>query len=102
MQGRRALFAQVLQIVQKYLSERVDYYGCHPAEVGLQVYAQRIVGTLIAAIAPDDATGEAPLLPRLNRYRPIGTTESVHFTTVKPVQATQASHLNLVAYDTRF
>lgn len=40
------------------------------------------------------------MLPRLNRYRPVGSTEKVHFKTVKPVQATQASHLNLVACDT--
>src|SRR6266478_426569 len=53
-----------------------------------------------AAITPDDTKGEAPLLPRLNRYQPIGSSEKVHFKTVKPVQATEASHLNLVACDT--
>jgi type III restriction enzyme len=36
----------------------------------------------------------------LNRYKPIGSTESVHFKTVKPVQVTGASHLNFVACDT--
>ena len=46
----------------------------HPCEVGLQTYAQRIIGLLIAAITPDDRQGEAPLLPRLNRYKPIGST----------------------------
>lgn len=55
---------------------------------------------MIAAITPDDGKGEAPLLPRLNRYKPIGSTESVHFKTVKPVQMTGASHLNFVACDT--
>ncbi|MFN0316115.1 MAG: hypothetical protein ACKVQA_13890 [Burkholderiales bacterium] len=39
-------------------------------------------------------------MPRLNRYRPVGSTESVHFKTVKPVQMTGASHLNFVACDT--
>jgi type III restriction enzyme len=39
-------------------------------------------------------------LPRLNRYKPTGSTENVHFKTVKPVIVTQASHLNLVACDT--
>ena len=80
--------------------ERVDFNGLHPCEVGLQTYTQRIVGLLAAAIAPDDAKGEAPLLPRLNRYKPIGDTGSVHFKTVKPVQITGASHLNFVACDT--
>ena len=49
---------------------------------------------------PDDAQGEAPLLPRLNRYKPIGSTGGVRFKTVKPVQTTEASHLNFVACDT--
>ena len=99
-QGRRALFPQVLRIVQEYVATRVDFNGCHPCEVGLQTYAQRITGVLVAAIEPDDERGEAPLLPRLNRYKPIGSTQDVHFKTVKPVQATLVSHLNLIACDT--
>jgi type III restriction enzyme len=45
--SRGALFPQVLCIVQRYLTERVDYNGLHPCEVGLQTYAQRIVGLLL-------------------------------------------------------
>ena len=99
-ESRAALFPQVLRIVQGYVRERVEFNGLHPSEVGLQTYAQRIIGLLIAAIIPDDDEGEAPLLPRLNRYKPIGSTEKVHFKTVKPVQVTGASHLNFVACDT--
>jgi type III restriction enzyme len=99
-ESRSALFPQVLDIVQRYVRERVEFNGLHPCEVGLQTYAQRITGLLIAAITPDDGKGEAPLLPRLNRYKPIGSTESVHFKTVKPVQMTGVSHLNFVACDT--
>lgn len=99
-ESRSTLFPQVLRIVQSYIRERVDLNGLHPCEVGLQTYAQRIVGLLIAAITPDDGKGETPLLPRLNRSRPIGSTERVHFKTVKPVQITGASHINFVACDT--
>ena len=99
-ESRRTLFPRVLCIVQDYIRERVDLNGLHPCDVGLQTYARRIVDLLVAAILPDDSEGEAPLLPRLNRYRPIGSTGSVHFKTVKPVQATIASHLNHVACDT--
>ena len=88
-ESRSVLFPQVLRIVQAYVRERVEFNGLHPCEVGLQTYAQRIIGLLIAAITPDDDKGEAPLLPRLNRYKPIGSTESVHFKTVKPVQVTE-------------
>ena len=98
--GRSLLFPQVLAIVQKYIATRVEFSGCHPCEIGLQIYAQRIISMLVAAITPDDTKGETPLLPRLNRYKPIGSSESVHFKTVKPVQVTAASHLNLVACDT--
>jgi type III restriction enzyme len=99
-ESRSVLFPQVLDIVQRYIRERVDLNGLHPCEVGLQTYAQRIIGLLIAEITPDDGKGEAPLLPRLNRYKPIGSTESVHFKTAKPVQITAVSHLNFVASDT--
>ena len=99
-ESRQVLFPQVLGIVQKYIRERVDLNGMHPCDVGLQTYAKRIVGLLTAAIVPDESSGEPPLLPRLNRYRRVGSTERVHFKTVKPVQATVASHLNYVACDT--
>lgn len=99
-ESRSTLFPQVLRIVQGYVRDRVELNGLHPCEVGLQTYAQRIIGLLIAAITPDDGKGEAPLLPRLNRSRPIDSTERVHFKTVKPVQVTGASHLNFVACDT--
>ena len=98
--GRAALFPQVLGFTERYIADRVDPNGCHPCEIGLQIYAQRIVGLLVAAIRPDEEQGEPPLLPRLNRYRPTGSSASVRFKTVKPVQATQASHLNFVAADT--
>lgn len=99
-ESRGALFPQVLRIVQSYIRERVDLNNLNPCEVGLQTYAQRIIGLLIAAIRPDDCKGEAPLLPRLNRYKPIESTAKVRFKTVKPVQVTLASHLNFVACDT--
>lgn len=98
--SRSTLFPQVLRIVQDYVRERVEFNRLHPCEIGLQTYAQRIIGLLTAAILPDDAQGEALLLPRLNRYQPIGSTAAVHFKTVKPVVATVASHLNYVACDT--
>ena len=95
------MFPQVLRIVQAYIEQRVDFNGLNPCELGLQTYAERVVGLLVAAIEPDTEQGEAAILPRLNRYRPIASTASVHFKTVKPVLATSASHLNFVAADTK-
>ena len=98
--SRAALFPQVLRIVAAYVRDRVDLNGAHPCEIGLQTYAQRVAGILADAIRPNDSAGEAPLLPLLNRYEPIGSTARVHFKTVRPVQAATASHLNHVACDT--
>ena len=98
--GRTTLFPQVLAITQCYVAQRVDFNGCHACELGLQTYAEAVVGLLVAAIRPNEAKGETPMLPRLNRYRPIGSSAAVRFKTVKPVQGTQASHLNFVAADT--
>lgn len=98
--GRAALFPQVLDFVQEYVRDRVELRGLDAREIGLQMYAEQIAGRLFDAITPDDARGEPPLLPRLNRYRPISSTSSVHFKTVRPVQPTLASHLNYVACHT--
>lgn len=98
--SRQTLFPQVLEIVNGYLNKRVDLKGMDPGDIGLDVYRQRIVGLLADAITPADAEGEPAELPRLNRYRPDGSTRSVRFKTVKPVVATVASHVNFVACDT--
>ncbi len=97
---RQTLFPQAMRIVKEYIHTRVDLNGMNARDIGLQVYAQRIVNLLVSAIRPDTAAGEAPELPRLNRYQPFGSTASVHFKTTKPVQATTASHVNYVACDT--
>ena len=99
--GRAQLFPQVLGIVQRYIERRVDFNGLHPSELGLDLYVSRATDLLCAAIDPDEQAGELPLLPRLNRYRPIGSSASVAFKTVKPVQSTQRSHVNFVAADTQ-
>jgi hypothetical protein len=56
---------------------------------------------LIDAIEPDDEKGEAPLLPILNRYKPVGSTGEVNFKTTKPCFLTALSHINQVAGDTQ-
>jgi type III restriction enzyme len=98
--ARSQLFPQVLHIVEDYVATKVDFQGQHPCELGLDQYVHRVRDLLLAAIEPDDARGETPLLPRLNRYRPTGSTANVRFKTAKPVQATMRSHLNFVACDT--
>lgn len=59
----------------------------------------RIVDRMMAAIEPNDTEGETPLLPILNRYKPIGTSAAVDFFTTRTCYATQRSQVNLVVLD---
>lgn len=98
--ARHALFPQVYALVEAYVARKVHFKGCHPCDLGLDVYARTVVERLLAAIEPDDASGEPPLLPVLSTYRATGTTADVNFKTTKPCFPTQHSHLNQVAADT--
>lgn len=100
LQGRHQLFPQVYRIVDEYIARKVDFRGCHPCELGLEIYMRRIVERLTVAIEPDAASGEPPLLPRLNRYKPIGSTAEVNFKTTRPCVPTLRSHINQVVADT--
>lgn len=52
-------------------------------------------------IRPDEGSGEAPLLPRLERFRPRGSTEEVLFRTSRPSKQTIKSHVSHVVLDTK-
>lgn len=100
LQSRHQLFPQVLGLVHAYIDRRVDCRGVDPRELGQEKYVQLIVGRLVAAIEPDESQGEPPLMPLLNRYKPVATTADVDFKTTQPCFSTQHSHVNLVAADT--
>jgi len=100
LQSRHRLFPQVLRYVLEYVETKVDFRDVHPSEIGLEKYVQRIVGRLLAAIEPDEAQGETPLLPILGKAEPFGSTADVDFKTVRPCSVTKKSHINLVALDT--
>lgn len=98
--ARHQLFPQVLRLVMRYVDQKVDFHGAHPCELGLEKYVSQVVSRLVNAIEPDTRQGEAPLLPILNRYKPIGTTADVDFKTTRPCVFTQYSHIDQVAGDT--
>lgn len=101
LRSRHQLFPQVFRIVDEYVRRKVDFRDVDPRELGLEKYVMRMVGFLCDAIVPDDAEGEPPLLPVLNRYKPSGTTADVDFKTTRPCHGTQKSHINQVVLDTR-
>jgi type III restriction enzyme len=100
LQSRHQLFPQVLRLVHAYVERKVNWHGVDPRELGHEKYVQRVVERLLAAIHPDDSQGEPPLMPILNRYKPIGTTAEVDFITVRTCFPTSRSHINSVVADT--
>lgn len=101
LQSRHQLFPQVLRFVDEYVRHKVDFRDVDQRELGLEKYVSRMVGYLCDAIVPDAAEGEPPLLPVLNRYKPIGISGDVDFITTRPCHGTQKSHVNQVVLDTR-
>jgi type III restriction enzyme len=93
------LFPQVLAIVRGFLRTRVEYQGVNPKEIGLERYRSQVVERLLAAIEPDEQRGEAALLPRVERFRPKGSTKDVVFATVRPCRPTLKSHVSHVVLD---
>ena len=96
LQSRHQLFPQVFQFVRAFAEKRIDYNGVDKRELGLEKYTLLAVERLRDSIHPDDSEGEPPLLPILNRYRPMGSTASVDFPTRRPVTPATRSHINLV------
>ncbi len=98
--GARLLFPQVLRIVQDYLDRRVETApGARKEEVALAKYRDVVVSRLLDAIEPDSSAGEAPILPRIERFRPTGSTADVQFRTSKPCKETWKSHVSHVVLD---
>jgi type III restriction enzyme len=100
LRSRHHLFPQVYQLVEEYVRRKIHLRDCHPCELGLATYVERAVERLVDAIEPDEAQGESPLLPLLNRYKPMGSTVAVDFKTVRPCYGTVKSHINQVVLDT--
>ncbi len=98
--ARHKLFPQVFKLVDDYIETKVDFRGCNKCEIGLEKYVTMIVERLVAAIQPDEAEGEMPLLPILNRYKQVGTSAAVDFFTTRACHGTQRSQVNQVVLDT--
>ena len=101
LQSRHRLFPQVYSLVNAYIERKVDFRENNPCELGQEKYVTRLVERLMAAIQPDETQGEPPLLPILNRYKPIGTSAEVDFMTTRACHSTERSHVNQVVLDTQ-
>ncbi|GBC94016.1 hypothetical protein HRbin15_02521 [bacterium HR15] len=99
--ARHLLFPQVLDIVWRYIEERVIVVDPETPleEIALLKYKQSIIERLTEAIEPDTAAGEPPILPVIERFRPMGSTAEVLFRTVRPCVGTTKSHISHVVLD---
>jgi type III restriction enzyme len=99
LQSRHQLFPQVYAIVKAYTERRVRFHGLDPRELGLERYFRPLVQRIADNIEPDTSAGEPPVLPVLNRYRPVSSTSGVDFFTTRPVKPVTRSHVNAVVMD---
>jgi type III restriction enzyme len=98
--ARHTLFPQVVNAVWQYLEERVVLKQDAPLEeIALLKYKERIIERLTEAIEPDTEAGEPPILPVIERFRPIGSTSEVLFRTVRLCVGTTKSHISHVVLD---
>jgi len=96
----RLLFPQVLRYVREFLAKRIATVGeARREEIALPKYRERAVVRILEAIEPDREAGETPLLPRIARFHPVGSTEDVQFRTLKPTIPTHRSHISHVVSD---
>lgn len=99
--SRQQLFPQVLGIVRDYAESRIQWNGVDHRELALEKYARPLVERLTAAIVPDDARGETPILPVIDRFHPWGSSADVSFSTQRQSHPTIKSHVDQVVLDTQ-
>ena len=98
--AHRALFPQVLGIVDEYVGTRVQCKGYAAVEdLALDIYRRAVIDRLLDSIDSANDDGESTLLPRIDRLRPVGSTNDVQFRTTKPVRPTEKSHISHVVQD---
>jgi type III restriction enzyme len=102
LRSRHQLFPQVFAFVQAFVKRKVDFNGVDPRELGLEKYTRLAVERVRDAIHPDDSAGEPPLLPILNRYRPVGSSAGVDFISTRTAVKTIRSHINSVVLHSRW
>lgn len=95
---RQRLFPQMLEIVRRYVSEFLLFREAPTEEIGLQRWQDKIVSVLNECIG--ERQGETvAVFPRIERFRPFGSSGEVMFRTGRPVRETIKSHVSHVVLD---
>ena len=95
------LFTQIALIVARYFDEKVRPVDpARDVDAFLSPWYGWLVERLVAAIRPDDRTGESAELPRTESGRGPGSTAEVDFETRREPYPVVKSHVNAVVPDT--
>ncbi len=93
--ARRDVFPALLGIVTRYIDRKVKFKeGVDPRELALEQYVKLLRERLLEGILPSAASEDAPLLPRINRFDPVTSTDVVDELTRRPIIPLRKSHLN--------
>ena len=96
--SRHTLFPEILRILTEYVRTKVKFApGVDTRELALTRYATLVKERVIAGILPRATSAEAPLLPIVNRYEGVASTEGVDEVTRRPIRPLGKSHLNAAA-----
>ena len=95
------LFTQLTSVVVRYLDEKVQPVDpARGVDAFLSPWYGWLVERLLAAIQPDDRTGEGIELPRTENGRGPGSTADIDFETRRAAYPVVRSHVNAVVPDT--
>jgi type III restriction enzyme len=99
--GKPWLFPDAIRIVGEVIERKVDYApGVDPRELCNLRYVQLLQERIEAAIRPVEG-GSGKLLPVLDEYEPIGSTDRIAFYTGKPSEPTVKSHVSHAVADSK-
>lgn len=94
LRARQTLFPEIVGLVQRYVKQKITFReGLDPRELGLRVYADKVVTLIRDNILPAVAE-EGKLIPVINRFRATNSTADVNYQTTRPVVRLTKSHLN--------
>jgi len=94
LRARHQLYPEIVGIVRRYIQKKVKLKpGLDSRELGLDIYARKLVERVRDNILPDVAR-DSKLVPVINRFRQYNSTADVNYQTIRQVVDLTKSHLN--------
>jgi type III restriction enzyme len=99
--GRPWLFPQAVKIVQEAVERKVEYVGDVDHRELCNLRYATLLRDRISDALRSELDDESRLVPVLDQYEPIGSTDGIAFSTVKPCEAVRKSHISHVVADSK-